>query len=163
MEWRREPMTQSQDLLNTLALQLPRLAALEEARADRRPAPARWSAKEELGHLVDSALVNTARFARAVGRDDLVFEGYDQDRWSKLFGDGDVPWAETLELWLALNRRLARLLAALPDEELRRPRSSHSLETIAWRALPPGATATLDWLVEDYLGHMKHHLDRIEG
>lgn len=161
---REQDVTPSRMLLLAVEEAFPRLNALTEAESARPAAPGRWTPRQEMGHLVDSALVNCARVARAVGRADLVFEGYDQDRWSALFGDGDAPWAETVALWAALNRRFARALARVPADELARPHSEHNLERIAWRRLPDGQPATLGWLAEDYVGHLEHHLSRtLEG
>jgi len=47
--------------------------------AASRPAPGKWSQKEIIGHLIDSASNNHGRFVRAQLQDDLIFAGYDQD------------------------------------------------------------------------------------
>ena len=57
------------------------LRSVSEAEAARQPAPGKWSKKEILGHLVDSASNNHQRFVRARFQDELVFPGYEQDDW----------------------------------------------------------------------------------
>lgn len=57
-----------------------RLAGVDEAAASSR-VDGGWSAKQIVGHLIDSASNNHGRFVRAQGRDDLAFEGYDGDQW----------------------------------------------------------------------------------
>src|SRR6185503_3729287 len=58
-----------------------RLRAITDDAASTRPAPGKWSPKEIVGHLIDSAVNNQARFVRAQLQDDLIFPGYDQDAW----------------------------------------------------------------------------------
>jgi hypothetical protein len=41
------------------------LAAFSEAESEERPAPERWTKKEVVGHLIDSASNNHQRFVRA--------------------------------------------------------------------------------------------------
>jgi hypothetical protein len=43
---------------------VPFLAAIEEAASGRRPHAGGWSAREILGHLIDSASRNHERFVR---------------------------------------------------------------------------------------------------
>jgi hypothetical protein len=37
------------------------------------------------------------------------------------------------------------------------------LHEIAWRELPSGEPATLAWFMDDYVGHLRHHLAQILG
>jgi len=48
----------------------PRLRTVSHDRAAARPAPDRWSAKEMMGHLIDSAANNHRRFVEAQLKDD---------------------------------------------------------------------------------------------
>jgi hypothetical protein len=75
---------------------VPRLERISDARAGHRPAPTTWSAKEVLGHLIDSAANNHSRFVLAQGRDDLSFPGYDQERWVEVQAHGDQPWPDLI-------------------------------------------------------------------
>ena len=43
---------------------LPQLSAISDEAASRKPAPNKWSKKEILGHLIDSAANNHQRFMR---------------------------------------------------------------------------------------------------
>ena len=61
-------MTQNLSVLlkETLERELPFLRALTEAKAEAAPQkPGGWTPKQELGHLLDSALNNHLRFVRA--------------------------------------------------------------------------------------------------
>src|SRR5687767_6158292 len=80
------------DLLNVVERAAPALLAFDDETARRRPSPGKWSAKEIIGHLVDSASNNHQRFVRAVYQDDLVFTGYDQAHWVSVQHYQDAQW-----------------------------------------------------------------------
>ncbi|HVE79868.1 MAG TPA: DinB family protein [Gemmatimonadaceae bacterium] len=141
----------------------PRLLALGEPGLTAPRAPGKWSPREELGHLVDSAGNNHQRFVRAMFQDDLVFPGYAQDAWVDAQDYRDAPWTEVVALWAAFNRHIARVMACVPRAERERPRPRHNLHEIAWRTVPPDQPATLAYFMADYVGHLEHHLRNILG
>ena len=141
----------------------PRLTALPDDATTRRPAAGKWSPREVLGHLIDSASNNHQRFVRATWQDDLVFPAYDQERWVELQDYQHAPWRELVTLWAAFNRHLARVMAATPEEVRMRARTRHNLDQIAWRTVPAAEPATLDYFMGDYVGHLEHHLRQILG
>jgi uncharacterized damage-inducible protein DinB len=138
-----------------------RLRALSEEESERRPAPGVWSAKETVGHLVDSAANNHQRFVRAQARPDLDFPGYEQDEWIAAQHYQDARWPDLVELWRLYNRHLAHVVARVPEAELKRPRHPHSLQRIAFRPVPERDPATLEYLIRDYVEHLRHHLNQI--
>jgi hypothetical protein len=137
------------------------LLALPDAEAARRPAPDRWSPKEIMGHLIDSAANNHRRFVQAQGRDDLVFDGYEQDVWVETQRYDDADWPSLVTLWWMYNKHLARVMAAVPADLRLRPAEQHNLHEIAWRPKPETEPATLDDLMWDYVDHLRHHLAQI--
>ena len=139
------------------------LRALGEDEAARRPAPGKWSRKEILGHLVDSASNNHQRFVRGRFQDDLVFPGYAQDDWVAAQGWQERPWAETLELWRLYNLHLAHVIELTPHAIAERVHTRHNLHLRAWKPIAEGAPVTLAWFMEDYLGHLEHHLAQAGG
>jgi hypothetical protein len=139
----------------------PVLLTFDEARSARRPSPGKWSPREIIGHLIDSASNNHGRFVRAQFRDDLVFDGYEQDAWVAAQQYQDAPWAELVGLWRAFNLHLAHVMDVTPAAERLKPRAAHNLDRLAWRALPADRPATLDFFMEDYVEHLKHHLRQI--
>jgi len=149
------------DLVATVRATTEALRRLSDQQAARRPAPGKWSPKEVLGHLIDSAGTNHQRFVRARWMDDLVFDGYDQDAWVAAQGYQGAPWAELVTLWSALNLHLARVMRATPADLREREHVRHNLDRVAWRPVAPGAPATLDGFMADYVGHLKHHLGQI--
>lgn len=139
------------------------LLDVDPARAARRPAPGRWSSKEIVGHLIDSAAHNHQRFVRALWQDDLVFPGYRQDDWVAAQRYQDAPWGELVTLWRDYNRQLARVMAAVPAAVRDREHRRHNLHEIAWQTVPAGEPATLDYFMRDYVGHLQHHLRQIRA
>lgn len=129
--------------------------------AARRPALGVWSPKELVGHLIDSASTNHQRFVRARWQDDLVFSGYVQDLWVDAQDYQSAPWDELVALWQQYNRHLARVMAGTPASVLFREHARHNLHEVAWRSVPATATATLDYFMSDYVGHLQHHVAQI--
>ena len=147
-----------EDLRRTVEAAAARLAEFSEARADLARAPGKWSPKQVIGHLLDSACNNHRRFVLARNQKDLVFPGYDENAWAKAQAYEHAEWNDLLELWRLYNLHLARVIAETPSEIAREPRSPHSLDRIAWRTLPEDQPATLAYLMRDYVGHLRHHI-----
>lgn len=141
----------------------PALLALGEETSGEPLAPGKWSPREIIGHLIDSASVNHQRFVRAQFQDDLVFSGYAQEDWVRVQGYRDAPWGELVGLWRSYNLHVARVMAAVPEEIRERRHSRHNLHQIALRAVPEGEPTTLDYLMRDYVLHLKSHLRQILG
>ena len=149
------------DLAGTVIAAAASLVAMSEESAARRPGPGKWSPKEVIGHLIDSAANNHQRFVRAQLQDDLVFPGYAQDAWVAAQRYRDAPWQNLLTLWRAYNLHIAWLMAAVPDEVRLRERRHHNLHELAWRPVPAETPATLDYFMRDYVNHVHHHLRQI--
>lgn len=114
-------------------------------------APNKWSKKEILGHLIDSAIHNIQRFTeiqtfekpyviRSYNPDDLVKSNHYQNKNNQ----------ELLNLWIRLNHHVLHLVKSQTDETL-----SYQL------ILPNGEVSNLRFLIEDYFDHLYHHLEQI--
>ncbi len=134
------------------------LAPLSDEQAASAPRPGKWSPKQVIGHLIDSASNNHQRFVRARFQEDLVFPGYDQDAWVDAQGYADSPWSELLALWSGFNLHLARVMESTPLETLETPRGQHNLDQIGWEEVPRSRPVTLEFFMRDYVGHLEHHL-----
>ena len=150
-------------LVDALQRATPALLALDDAATTRRPAPGKWSPREIIGHLVDSASNNHQRFVRTRGRDDLVVEGYEQDAWVSAQRYQDAPWAELVLLWMTYNRHLARVMAATPAADRDRARHPHNLHVRAYRPVSEDRAVTLAYFMNDYVEHLEHHLAQVLG
>jgi hypothetical protein len=142
---------------------LPWLRAIGESQSARPPAPGKWCAREIIGHLIDSAVNNHARFVRAQIESHLDFPGYEQEDWVRLQRYAETPWTELLALWTAYNSQLARIIEAIPDAVALERRSRHSLDRIASREVPATEPTTLGYLIEDYVWHLRHHLEQVRA
>ena len=139
------------------------LRALPDDRSAVQPAPGKWSPREIIGHLVDSASHNHQRFVRAQFQDDLVFPGYAQDEWVARQGYQEADWNDLVTLWESFNLHLARVIDRIPESQRSRSRVRHNLHEIAWKEVPEDQTTTLDYFMWDYLGHLRHHLRQIDA
>ncbi|MBZ9713399.1 DinB family protein [Deinococcus multiflagellatus] len=128
------------------------LRGISEAQASHKSAAEVWSAKEILGHLLDSGVNNHARFVRVSLDSGLSLPGYDQTAWVQAGAYATRPWAELVELWAAYQTQLAHLIAALPPASL-----DHTVQ------IGSGEPVTLRFLTEDYVAHQLHHLAQIPG
>lgn len=110
----------------------------------------KWSKKEALGHLIDSALNNLKRFTEAPAADGpYVVHPYAPDQLVRINQYQTLPLTHLLTLWRGLNAQILYVVDALPDDVLTRPvRFEQSY----------APDQTLGWLVEDYVGHLEHHL-----
>jgi nitroreductase len=137
--------------LKSLIAALPgRLAAISHERAALKPGPDSWSAKQELGHLIDSAANNHQRIARAQLEDNLALPSYDGDRWVEMHGYQNREWNDLIGLWRSGNSQLLEAAEAAPEK--------------AWsHALSVGGSdpMTLGFVLDDYVAHMTSHLHHI--
>jgi hypothetical protein len=151
------------DLQKTVERATPRLLAIGEAASAVRSAPRQWSPREIIGHLIDSASNNHKRFVTGQFRSDLIFDGYEQNAWVAAQQYQEASWTDLIALWAAFNRHLAHVMAAVPDEVRARLHGKHNFFDIATRSVPADHPVTLDFLMEDYVVHLHHHLEQVLG
>lgn len=138
--------------LHALLRQLAgRWSAFSEEELHYTPGPAKWSRKEILGHLIDSAANNHRRFVLSqTTPEPLLIVPYAQEQWVQLARYRHTPAADLLHFWLLYNQQLARLLEGLPATA-----ATHRCE------FENGYSVTLGWLAEDYVVHLEHHVQQI--
>jgi hypothetical protein len=112
-----------------------------------KPLPGKWSKKEELGHLIDSAQSNIRRFV--IGQyEDQPYIVYAQDKWVAISNYQHYPVADLIELWSLLNKHICAILKNTPGENAAKLVRTQAVHSIAW-------------LAEDYNKHLLHHLHHI--
>jgi hypothetical protein len=112
--------------------------------------PDKWSKKEILGHLIDSAANNHQRFVRASCNAAASFPTYDQNDWVRIQQYNESEWEELVELWSAYNRHLSDVIERIPEEAMSSPCNIGKEEPV-----------TLEFVVKDYLRHLRHHMNQI--
>ena len=136
---------------------------LVSANEASKNAPGKWSPKEIVGHLIDSAANNHQRFVRAQFTNDLICPPYDQESWVNSQKYADASWPDLVNLWASYNLHLHHVISVMPLETLTRLREKHNLDQVAWKPVDSATPTTLEYFVRDYLGHMRHHLQQILG
>ncbi len=149
------------DFRNTIVSATARLRDIPETQSGVKNSPDDWSPAEVLGHLIDSAANNHQRFVRAQFTDDLVFSGYEQERWVSSQKYSDESWPDVIQLWSAYNLHLLHVVSVIPEDVLTKARSPHTLDQIAFNLVDKNDPATLEYLIRDYVDHLRHHLDQI--
>ena len=137
------------DLLSALKI-ADRLRGVDDVAASKRPAPGKWSNKEILGHLIDSAANNHQRFIRLQLGPSINLPGYDGDEWVRVQAYQDRPWSEIIDLWRMYNTQLASVIRRVDPAALRN----------VWH-MPDGKAVDLEFIMRDYVDHLRHHLEQI--
>ena len=124
-----------QDFLNEFRRTIEGAAnALLQIPAEQSQTPraaGKWSPKEIVGHLIDSASNNHQRFVRAQFTDDLVFAGYEQEGWVRAQNYQGENWTDLVQLWRLYNQHILHLMALVPEETRMKLRHKHNLHQIA--------------------------------
>ena len=150
-----------EDFKQTIESASPRLQQITEAQSSEPRAEDHWSSKQIIGHLIDSAANNHARFVLGQLKDDLLFAGYEQDGWVRVQHYQQECWPQLVELWRAYNLHLLHVMSHVPREKLSHLCTQHSLQTIAFETVSAKEPVTLEYLMKDYVVHLKHHLGQI--
>lgn len=126
-----------------------KLKGFSEEEMSKKPAPGKWSKKELLGHLVDSAATNHQRMVRWQFEESPMMY-YAQDDCVRVQHYQSERTQDIIRLWESYNRHLAHIIPHIP-------------ETALSKSVPgrDGAMISLSFIVEDYLTHMEYHLQQM--
>lgn len=144
-----DPVALSEQLSAVVRSAIPWLVTLSNADASLPEREGKWSTKEVLGHLTDSAVNNLARIVRLQISPEAM-PGYAQDAWVQVQHYHQREWSEVLGLWFALNEHLAWTIRHIPQPTLSLP------------GVVSGGPVTLGFLIEDYIAHMEHHFHALQ-
>lgn len=120
------------------------LNLIEEPTFSYKPNSEKWSKKEILGHLIDSAQTNIRRFIIAQYEDNPKIV-YNQEKWVLASAYQRYNKNELIELWALLNKHICHILKNMPAGNEKRVCSSEKENTI-------------EWLAADYIKHLLHHM-----
>ena len=127
-----------------------RLLTVPPAITSHKPAPDKWSLKEIVGHLIDSASNNHQRFVRLQEVNSLSLPGYDQENWIRIQRYNRMDWDDLVALWYLMNILLLHIIRGIPRGSLGNLYQS------------PEGPVPLDALVNDYFRHMQGHMQHFE-
>lgn len=131
------------------------LSRISDAHAGAPTAPElsltkKWSRKQILGHLLDSAANNHHCFVRAQTEGKLTMPSYTQQDWVAIQDYRSRSWHDLIAFWESYNRHLLHLMEEIPGPSRNNP-----------CRIGDGDPGTLEFLAIDYVRHMKHHLDQV--
>jgi hypothetical protein len=141
-----------QELRDLIASYNQKIASISDQDFYLKPGPSKWSKIEVLGHLVDSAQNNLRRFV--CGQYEAIPPHiiYDQDFWVSANNYKNARKENIIQLWALQNERICDILENMP-------KPNYDRQCNTGKDLPQ--FRTLQWLAEDYVKHLKHHLNQI--
>lgn len=140
-----------QILKNIVEAEIQRFENISEEQWSHKISPEKWSKKEILGHLCDSALSNIRRFVITQYKENENIV-YDQNFWVKAQNYQNIPTLDIINLWKFLNFQIVNTVENIPDEALQRTCNMTKTEPQIF---------TLEFIINDYIGHLQHHLKAI--
>jgi DinB superfamily len=135
--------------LNLIIDKVPSLLAqIGEEKMSMKPSPAKWSKKEIIGHLIDSATNNHHRFVRGqFEKNPEIF--YDQNKWNTFGFYQEIDSNQIINFWKIYNIQLLEIIKRIPSDHLNN------------QIRIGGDLLTLEYSIVDYVDHMEHHLRQI--
>lgn len=110
----------------------------------------KWTLKEMIGHLIDSASNNHQRFIRLQIEKEIAFPYYDAEDWSKISKVNDLDAEFLFSFWKHYNDFIIHLIENIDPENLKNE----------WKT--SDGSKSLGFLVDDYFSHMKTHYTMYE-
>ncbi len=115
--------------------------------------PAKWSKKEILGHLVDSAIHNLVRFTEINYLEKPYHHRpYNQNDLVSLNQYQTIDTNELIQLWLSLNKQIIRIFKSIDHKAL-----DYQI------TLNDQTVIDLKFLMTDYVEHLEHHINQIKA
>lgn len=142
----------TEELQQIVAEYSARISSIPEKEFSAKPLPNKWSKKEVLGHLIDSAQNNLRRFICGQYEVTPPHIIYDQDFWASANAYHSSKSQDVILLWQLINNRVCNVLNTMPADNYGKVCNTGRTET---------QLHSLEWLAEDYVKHMKHHLNQI--
>jgi hypothetical protein len=125
---------------------------LDNEITSKRPSTDKWTLKEIMGHLIDSASNNHQRFVRLQITRELIFPNYSKDnsKWLEIEKYNELNFSDIILLWKQYNALLGNIIRKVDESKLEN-----------YWALD-GDKITLKDLMIDYVRHLKDHVRHFE-
>ncbi len=140
----------ARQIRNTISEASSQLARMKSDEVSSKKNPDKWSKKEILGHLIDSAANNHQRFVRASYHAAVSFPQYSQNDWVRIQRYNESEWSGLVALWSAYNQHLSDIIERIPEAAYSSPCNIGKEEPVP-----------LEFFIRDYLRHLLHHVDQI--
>ena len=127
------------------------VGGLSEAQLDTPYRPGGWTVRQVVHHVPDSHMHAYIRLKLALTEDTPTIKPYEEKTWAEL-ADSRMPIEISLELLNAIHARWVALLRVMKAQDWAR--------TFNHPEYPEGPR-TLDWLLQVYAWHSRHHLAHI--
>jgi hypothetical protein len=125
------------------------LASISDEEFNHKPLPNKWSKKEILGHLIDSATNNHHRFVR--GQFETIPSiSYEPNHWNACSFHAKQSTQHLITFWTIYNQQLLFLMQNMPADKLQNICNCGGQEN-----------HTLQFIINDYIRHLDHHLKQI--
>jgi uncharacterized damage-inducible protein DinB len=144
-------MQQADDLRITIQQTIKAFEQIPQEAWAAKPKPEKWSKQEILGHLIDSAMNNIRRLVVGQYEPNQKMIYY-QDQWVMAQNYQQADYQELIELWRLLNQQMVRVMTNIPPDKLQNTLDTGK-GTVAYH--------TLEFIITDYVAHLKHHLGQI--
>ena len=143
-----EVVQQLESIVNTYAVQFLNFT---EAQLAFKPSAAKWSKKEIIGHLIDSAQNNIRRFV-VTQYQTVPNIVYAQNEWVGVQNYQQYNSKDLVSLWALLNKHIAVILKNMPA-------AKYQLQCNTGK--DKEELHTIEFLATDYITHHLHHLKQI--
>ncbi len=122
------------------------VAGLTEAQFDAPYRPGGWTVRQVLHHVPDSHMNAYCRYKFALTENNPTIKSYDEAAWANVADTARTPPDVSLTLLDALHKRWVILLESMAPADFERPLQH-----------PEHGTITLDWMLQLYAWHGRHH------
>lgn len=110
----------------------------------------KWTLKEMVGHLLDSASNNHQRFIRLQLAEVLSFPSYEAEEWRRTSNIGELDYEFLVHFWMQFNFFLLHIIEQIDERHYQN----------YW--LVGDQAQSLQFLVTDYFRHMRWHEELFE-
>lgn len=108
----------------------------------------KWSLREIIGHLIDSASNNHQRIVRLQVSDLLDFPQYDCEQWIRVQKYNSFDWEFLITLWYHYNGLILNIINGIDGEQLQN----------IW-VKDEDNSITLEELIRQYYIHLEKHME----
>jgi hypothetical protein len=124
---------------------------LGDGRLDTPYRPGGWTTRQVVHHVADSHMNAYCRFKFALTEDNPTIKAYDEAAWANVADTARTPVEVSLTLLDALHQRWVVLLESMAAADFARTLQH-----------PERGQVTLDWMLQLYAWHGKHHVAHVK-